>query len=286
MIRIGISGWTYAGWRGVFYPGGLAHRKELEFAADAFPTIEINGTHYSLQRPSSFKRWRDQTPPDFIFAVKAGRYITHMRRLRDIDGPLANFFASGILALGKKLGPILWQFPPNFQFDENLLDGFFLKLPRTGKDASKIASKHDSRLRSRAHTRADGIGAIRHCVEIRHPSFLAPTFFALLRRHKIAFVQSDSAGKFPYTDDVTSDFVYIRLHGAEELYVSGYSDAALDDWANRIRLWLRGETREGSVVFGRQKPLKVRDVFVYFDNDAKVMAPGDARRLAERLASN
>src|SRR4030081_271598 len=151
-VRIGISGWTYKPWRGDFYPVGLAHKKELAYAASLFPSVEINGTFYSLQRPSSFAAWAEQTPPNFVFAIKGSRYITHMLRLRKVERPLANFFASGLLALGPKLGPILWQLPHNFQFKPDLLEEFFTLLPRDTHAAATLAEKHDERLKARAYT--------------------------------------------------------------------------------------------------------------------------------------
>ena len=282
-VRVGISGWTYPPWRGVFYPEKLAHREELSFAARMFSTIEINGTHYSLQTPESFQRWYDETPAGFVFSVKASRYITHLRRLRDIETPLANFFASGLLALREKLGPILWQFPPSFRFDARQMDEFLARLPRTAAEAARLARRHDERLRGRAYLQAGPRRRIRHCLEIRHPSFLVPEFIALLRRYRVALVVSDTAGRFPYTEDLTSDFFYVRLHGAEELYVSGYSPGALDEWAGRVRGWLEGQARPAAPLVAKHRVRRIRAGFVYFDNDAKVKAPRDARRLAGKL---
>jgi len=149
-VHIGISGWRYKGWRGVFYPEKLPQRKELEFASRRFDTIELNGSFYSLQRPESFSRWHAETPQDFTFSVKGSRYITHMRRLRDVEAPLANFFAQGLLRFGAKLGPILWQFPPNFKFEPEVLEAFFELLPRTQMQAAELARKHDDRLQGRS----------------------------------------------------------------------------------------------------------------------------------------
>ncbi|HEY5036826.1 MAG TPA: DUF72 domain-containing protein, partial [Chthoniobacterales bacterium] len=238
-------------------------KRELEFASRAFNSIEINGTFYSMQRPSSFQKWYDETPDDFVFSLKGPRFITHMKKLRDVEVPLANFFASGVLALREKLGPILWQFPPNFGWNEARFREFFALLPRDTTAAARLARRHNEKLKARAWLKTDAPRPIRHAVEIRHPSFLVPEFFALLRTEKIAFVIADTAGKFPYAEELTTDLVYCRLHGDEQLYVSGYSDRALEMWAKRIRRWRRG-----------------RDIFVYFDNDAKVHAPFDAQRLA------
>ena len=149
-IHIGISGWRYKGWRGVFYPEKLPQRRELEFASRRFDTIELNGSFYSLQRPQSFLRWHAETPQDFTFAIKGSRYITHMLRLRNVERPLANFFAQGLLHFGAKLGPILWQLPPNFTFDPERLEQFFALLPRTLKQAAELARNHDDRLKDRS----------------------------------------------------------------------------------------------------------------------------------------
>ena len=266
-LRVGISGWNYKGWRGVFYPPKHPQKRELEFASRALNTIEINGTFYSLQRPSSFQKWYAETPADFLFALKGARFITHMKKLREVERPLANFFAAGPLSLQEKLGPILWQFPPNFSWNEGRFREFFELLPRSTKEAAQLARLHDEKLKCRAWLRTDACRPLRYAVEIRHPSFLVPEFFNFLREQKAAFVFADTAGRWPYTEELTTDFVYIRLHGDTQLYVSGYSDSALEWWAKRIRRWRRG-----------------RDVFVYFDNDAKVHAPFDAQRLAALLA--
>jgi uncharacterized protein YecE (DUF72 family) len=286
MFRIGISGWTYKGWRGVFYPKGLVQKRELEFASRAFNTIEINGTHYSLQRPEYFETWRAETPDGFLFSVKGSRFITHMKQLRDVETPLANFFASGVLALREKLGPFLWQLPPRMRFDPVKLAHFLALLPRDTLAAARLAKQHDARLHDRAFTESGGRRTLRHCLEVRHPSFLVPEFFELLRKHNVAFVFADTAGKWPYAEDLTSDFVYVRLHGAEQLYVSGYTDEQLGWWAARIRHWAEGGKSDDArlVTKASRRPAKIADVFVYFDNDAKVHAPFDAQRLLAHLA--
>lgn len=285
-VRIGISGWAYGGWRGNFYPPGLRRADELHYASRQVDTIEINGTHYSLQRPGSFARWRDETPEDFIFAIKGSRFITHLKQLRDIETPLANFFASGVLRLEEKLGPFLWQFSPRFRFDAVRLNHFLSLLPRDSEAAASLAGRHDHRLAGRAWTQTEGRRELRHAIEIRHPSFLDPAFIALLRHQQIALVFADSV-EWPYAEDLTADFVYLRLHGSEELYASGYSDDALDDWAARVRLWARGlEPNDAHLIAPKVRPpcRNVRDVYVYFDNDAKVRAPVDARALRTKLA--
>jgi len=283
-IRIGISGWRYAKWRGKFYPKGLAHRRELEYASRALNSIEINGSFYSLQRPSSYQHWYSETPADFIFSVKGGRFITHMKKLRDVETALANFFGSGLLALREKLGPILWQLPPNLGWNEERSNNFFDLLPRNTRQAAKLSANHDDNLKARAWTKIDISRPLRYAIEVRHESFMTPEFFALLRRHNIAFVFADSAGKWPYAEDLTADFIYIRLHGAEELYVSGYTDRALDRWADRIDHWRKGkQPSDAKLIACAKRPAKRLDVFVYFDNDAKVYAPFDAQRLAAQL---
>jgi len=286
-IRIGISGWRYAPWRGRFYPQGLAQRKELAFASRMLPTIEINGSFYSLQRPESYRAWHDETPDDFVFAVKGSRYITHMRQLEDVRTPLANFFASGLLALGRKLGPLLWQFPPRMRYDPARVESFLSLLPRDARSAMALAREHDERVTGRAVLKAARGLRIRHAVEVRHRSFVDAAFIETLRRHRVALVIADTAGRWPLLEDLTADFVYLRLHGDKELYTSGYSDGALDRWAARIDAWRQGrqvpDAKLASPVAARRGRRGRRDVFCYFDNDVKVHAPYDAARLAARL---
>jgi len=268
--RIGISGWTYPRWRGTFYPRGLPQREELRYAAERMNSVEINGSFYSLQRRSSFEAWAASVPEDFVFAVKGGRFITHMKKLSGIETPLANFFASGVLALDQKLGPILWQLPPNLGFNADRMDSFFAQLPRSASSAAEIAAHHDQRIPDdRALTKAvHPRHRLRHAIEPRHESFRTPEFYRLLRRYKMALVISDNPGKWPIFTEITTDLMYVRLHGHDQLYVSGYSDHELNEWAAKIRSW----TERGC------------DVYVYFDNDAKVHAPFDAMSLMERLA--
>lgn len=266
-VRIGTSGWLYPPWRGVFYPKGLPHRRELEYLSSKLNSVEINGTFYSLQRPESFRRWHDQTPLDFTFAVKGPRFVTHMKKLAGVDTPLANFFASGVLALGDKLGPLLWQLPPTLGFDADRLTRFFARLPRSTDEAAWLARHHDERLAGRALTDAITHRPLRHALEVRHPSFLVPAFPELLREHGIAVVVADTAGRWPLIREATADVAYVRLHGDVELYTSGYTDPALDGWAATIGTWAAAGL----------------DVQVHFDNDVKVHAPYDAIHLADRL---
>jgi len=282
-IRVGISGWTYKPWRGVFFPEGLRQKDELGFAARQFRTIEINGTFYRLQKPASFARWRDETPADFVFSVKAPRFITHVRRLRDVRAPVANFFASGLLRLGPKLGPVLWQFPPNFRFDAELFEAFLAMLPHETGAAVALAKKHDARMAGRDWVKADGERAVRHAVEVRSESFRDLAFVELLRKCRVALVCADTV-KWPRLMDVTAEFCYLRLHGAEELYASGYDEAGLNFWRLHIAAWAAGREPAGAERVGKAAGKSApRDVFVYFDNDLKVKAPRDAAALATRL---
>src|SRR5690242_19050397 len=285
-IRIGISGWRYTPWRGTFYPSTLAQKDELTYAASKFPTIEINGSFYSLQHPTSYARWYAQTPANYVFAVKGGRFITHMRKLREIDKPLANFFASGVLALKETLGPILWQFPPQMRYDPGRFERFFELLPHDTEAAVRLARRRDSRMKGRAVLSTDAQRPVRHAVEIRHESFLDAKFVELLRAHNIALVVAETAKRWPMTHDVTADFIYMRLHGDKELYRSGYGGKALDKWARRIRAWHRGsEPGDATRIAPRLKdPRRARDVYCYFDNtDVKLRAPVDARTLMAKL---
>lgn len=285
-IRIGISGWTYPPWRGVFYPEGLPQKSEMAYAASTFPTIEVNGTFYGLQRPDSFKNWREGTPPDFVFAIKGSRYITHILRLRDAKKALANFFASGLLALGPKLGPILWQVPPSLRFDPDEIAAFLALLPFDFKSAAKLAATHDRPIKGGAFLKVEDNLPLRHALEIRHESFRDDRFIALLRRHGVAIVVADTV-EWPCLQDITTTFVYARLHGSEELYASGYTDEALDNWARRFRAWSKGSEPRDAKRVGGKAPARLsgkpRDIFVYFDNDRKVRAPFDAMGLARRL---
>lgn len=283
-VKIGISGWTYEGWRGTFYPPTLAMKKELEYASRQLPTIEINGTFYSLQRPSSYRTWYEKTTEDFVFSVKANRYITHINRLISPEVPMANFLASGVLGLKEKLGPILWQFPPSMRFEPERFKRFLELLPQDMRAAARLGKKSslksDRRLLDFGENRR-----IRHAVEIRHDSFLNPWFVEMLRDYRVAIVFADTAGRWPYLEDLTADFVYARLHGDEELYVSGYDDRTLDFWAKRVRTWSHGgEARDKlTLTYARAKRIP-RDVYVYFDNDAKVRAPVDAQSLIQKVS--
>jgi uncharacterized protein YecE (DUF72 family) len=285
-VRIGISGWRYAPWRGSFYPKGLPHRAELEYASRRFSTIELNGSFYSLQRPESYAQWYAETPENFVFSLKGGRYITHMLRLRNVAEPLANFFASGIFNLREKLGPILWQFPPNFRYERERLESFLRLLPRDTGAACALARRRSAWMKGRVRLAVDARRPLRHTIEVRHESFLDPSFVDLLREYRVALVVAETAGRWPMTQDVTADFIYMRLHGDKELYRSGYSDRALSRWAQRIREWRDGsEPPDAHRISAHGPPSRQpRDVYCYFDNtDVKLRAPVDAQALMRKL---
>jgi uncharacterized protein YecE (DUF72 family) len=267
-FRVGISGWVYPPWRGMFYPKGLAQKSELAYASSRVNSIEINGSFYSLHKPSSWQNWRDSTPDDFVFSAKGARFITHIKRLEDVDKPLANFFAQGILSLGPKLGCVLWQLPPTLAFDPKVLEGFLARLPRSTTAAVALARARDARMEGKEYLETDAERPLRHSMEVRNSSFADERYFALLAKYNVASVLADTAGKWPRFDRETADFSYVRLHGDKKIYESGYDDEALDVWAERLR---------GCLDSGR-------DAYVYFDNDIKVRAPIDAMALISKLA--
>jgi uncharacterized protein YecE (DUF72 family) len=285
-IRIGISGWRYKPWRGTFYPKKLPQRAELEYASTVLPVIEINGTFYSLQRPASYSQWYEQTPGDFVFSLKGPRYITHVRRLREVQQPLANWFASGIFNLREKLGPIVWQFPPNFKYEHERMRAFLALLPRDTAGALALARQRDSFMKGRTRLAIDASRPLRHAIEVRHQSFVDPEFIELVGRHNVAVVISESARQWPMIQDVTADFIYMRLHGDKQLYRGGYGDKALGRWAVRIAAWQRGaEPADAQKVVPTRRPARRgRDVYCFFDNtDIKLRAPFDAQSLMSKL---
>jgi uncharacterized protein YecE (DUF72 family) len=237
-------------------------------------SIELNGSFYALQKPASYRHWSEETPDDFVFSIKGGRYVTHIRRLRNPQEALSSFFASGLLTLGDKLGPLLWQLPPNLAFDSGLVDAFFGALPRTTLAAAALG-RTSTLDEDRTWTAVTVDRPLRHAIEVRNDSFVDDGFIALARTHGVAIVVADTAGRWPKLREVTSDFMYLRLHGDEELYTSGYTPDALDAWARDIRGWVDGSSCPDGVG---------RDVYAYFDNDTKVRAPVDAMSLRERLA--
>ena len=284
-IYIGISGWRYEPWRGVFYPDDLRQDDELAYASRALPSIELNGSFYALQKPDSYAEWYAATPKDFVFSVKGNRFITHAKRLNEIDGPLANVLASGVFNLREKLGPFLWQFPPNFKFDAERMEHFLSMLPHDTDEGLALARQYEPRMEGKVALEVDKKRKLRHAVEIRHDSFIDEAFIALLRKYKVALVMADTARTWPSYEDVCADFMYLRLHGDKELYASGYSEEALDRWAQRIKAWSSGsQPDDARLISAKAGPKKAsRDVFCYFDNDIKVKAPFDAQRLMAKL---
>lgn len=282
-IRVGVSGWTYAPWRGSFYPKGLTQKKELEYASRKLNTIEVNGTFYGLQKPKSFQAWYDQTPADFCFAVKGGQFITHVLRLKEFEEPVSTFLASGLFCLKEKLGPILWQFPPNVTLKDDRFEKFLRYLPYDSEEAEKVARDHSSRIEGNAQTEAGGKYPIRHAFEFRHASFKNADFLATMREFGAAVVVADSAGKAPYIEDVTADFVYARMHGQDERFAKGYTDDAIEAFASRVRAWASGKDPKGAELLLPAPPSKPRDVFVYFSTDEKEYSPFDALKMIKAL---
>ncbi len=265
-IRVGLSGWSYSDWRGGFLPDGLPARDRLPYVAARFPTLEINASFYSLKRPSTYAGWHAQAP-EVTFAVKAPKLATHVKRLVGAEQAVANFYASGLLALGPGLGPILWQLPPSFRFDPRTVSAFVAGLPRTTRELAVQAQGHDADVADPLTETSDD-QPVRHAVEPRHASWADPAAAAVLAEHGVTLVVSDLAGRYPTFEVPTTDVMYVRLHGSPRLYYSGYEPAALDAWAVRCQRWA-GEGRE---------------VFVYFDNSAAGRAPYDAEALMARLA--
>lgn len=284
-LRVGISGWSYPEWRGGFYPTGLVQKNELRYAGEHLNSIEINGTFYSLQRPKSFQKWYNEVPDDLVFAVKGSKFITHQKKLMDVRIPVANFFASGLLALGEKLGPIVWQFSPWFRYDRDLLEPFLKFLPKTTSAAAELAKENTIKSKKNVWTEISEDTQIRYAFEPRHESFFTPDFVELMTSYNAAIVFADTADRFAKTEDVTSDFLYFRLHGKEDLYSSDYSDSELDKLAKRILIWKSGgEPKDARKIDKERSAANIRrDVYVYFDNSMKGHAPYDAMYLTKKL---
>lgn len=280
-----MAGWRFDGWRGGFYPEALPQRRELEYASRQFNSIELNGTFYSAQRPQSFQTWHDETPDDFVFSVKGSQFITHIRKLENVETALANFLAQGLLRLGKKLGPILWQFSPQFSFNPERMRSFFELLPKTHQRAAAYARQRDEWMASRSWLEIEEDLPLHHAVETRHKSFAVPEYVSLLRENNIALVVADSV-KWPCLMDVTADIVYCRLHGSEKVYPDGYTAEAIDTWARRMIAWSRGEeVTDGNRIHPEAGPKQSsRDVYIYFDDDNKERAPFDAQSMSKRIA--
>lgn len=277
-VRTGIAGWVFAPWRGAFYPAGLPQKEELAYASEHLGVIEINATFRALQKPASFRNWAGQTPDDFVFSIKGPQLITHIKRLKDIEAPLANFLASGPLGLGAKLGPFVWQLPPNFSYNADRMENFLALLPKSAAEAAGFAARHEDWMEE-AVTGTDGVTAIRHAIEVRHESFAVPEFIAQMRKHNVALVVADTA-EWP-TLDLTADFAYCRLQGAPER--ESYDEADLDRWAERIAAWSEGRPMTDGKFVAEQPEERPRDVFAFFVSTDKVHAPRNAMALAERL---
>jgi uncharacterized protein YecE (DUF72 family) len=261
-IRVGVGGWTYEPWRDNFFPAGLPHDRELEYASRRLTTIEINGTYYRTQKPESFAKWRDETPPGFVFSVKALRYATMQRVLADAGESVERFVNSGLAELGDKLGPVVWQFMPTKKFDPADFGAFLALLPRE----------------------VGGL-PLRHVVDVRHPSFRTAEYVALARRHRVATVFADT-DEYPTFADVTADFVYARLMRSQAEVDTGYDGPALDAIAGCARAWASGgEPDPVPRVEPAGEPGAPRDVFVYFISGAKERAPAAAQALIARLAA-
>lgn len=279
-IRTGMGGWVFAPWRGEFYPIGHPQKDELNFASRAVSALEINSTFRQNQTPASFQKWAGDTPDNFVFSIKGPQFITHMKRLRDVEAPLGNFFASGVLSLGRRLGPIVWQLPPNFRFDAHRLAAFFALLPRSADAAVTTARGHDEKLKTDPWLDAAGVTKVRHAIEVRHESFATQEFVALLREHNVAMTIADTEG-WPYLD-ATADFVYGRLQGAPG--ADRYTADEVDRWADRAAAWAAGKPMtDGPTIVPPEKRPNPRDVFLYFISTDKVRAPANAQRLMHRL---
>jgi uncharacterized protein YecE (DUF72 family) len=259
-VHVGIGGWTFAPWRGVFYPKGLPHAQELRYAATHLTSIEINGTFYRTQTPATFGKWAAEVPDGFMFSVKGHQRVTHRRELHDAGESIEHFLNSGVLELGDRLGPLLWQFPPFKKFDEADFESFLALLPKER-----------------------GGRKLRHVVEVRHASFCVPEFVRLLRKHETAVVFSEHE-KYPAIADVAADFLYLRLQKADDALETGYPLEAIADWAARVRTWIDGGT-PADLPHVETTPAKAkpRDIFVYFIHEGKVRAPAAAMALIEKL---
>lgn len=282
-FRVGMSGWTYAPWRGDFYPEKLTQKKELEYASRQVTSIEINGTFYSMQKPSSFKTWATETPDDFQFSVKAPRYLTHIKRLKEYGAGLANFFATGLLKLEHKLGVILWQLPSFLPLKDGRFEDFFGVLPRTGLQAMELAKHHSPSISDICDFEIQKDFPIEHVFEFRNPTFFNPDFLKVMKQNNIGLVLADSADKSIYSEDLTSSVVYLRMHGLGKKHAKGYTSSELLDLSERIRSWTHGKRVDGPKLL-TEEDLKPRDVYVYFDNDAKETAPANAIQLLKMLS--
>ncbi|MFO7962010.1 MAG: DUF72 domain-containing protein [Nitriliruptoraceae bacterium] len=283
-IRIGVSGWNYDSWRGSFYPDDLPRREELRYAGERFDTLEVNATFYRLATPQRCRRWRDAVPADVVLVVKGSRFITHNKKLAGAGPALANFLASGILALDTKLGPILWQLPEQLHFDAERVDGFLSALPHDTDSAAELARGHDERVEEPAYGSGEN-HRLRHVLEVRHDSYLCEEMVTIARRHGVALAVSH-AQAWPHIEEVTAGFVYVRLHGPDALYASSYGEDELRSWAERLHRWRVAEQpADARTITDRAPPeRRERDVYVYFDNDVSGYAPRNAARLRALVA--
>jgi uncharacterized protein YecE (DUF72 family) len=259
-INVGVGGWTYEPWRGVFYPKGLPHARELSYAGEHLTSIEVNGTFYSTQSPKTFRKWASEVPDDFVFSLKGPRYAVNRRVLAETGDSIKRFVDSGITELGDKLGPLLWQFAPYKKFDEADFGKFLALLPKT----------------------IDG-RALRHVIEVRSDSFKTPAFIALARKSGVAICYAEH-DTYAEIADITADFVYARLQKGDETLKAGYPPKALDAWAKRAQTWVKGGEPADLPRVDKAKVEKApRDVFIYFIHEAKLRAPAAAMALIERL---
>ncbi len=284
-MRIGVSGWNYDHWRnGRFYPQNLPRTRELEYITRQFNSAEINGSFYSLLSPGTYEKYRNSAPEGFLYAVKGSRFITHSKKLKDVKTPLANFLASGVLRLEDKLGPFLWQFP-QMEWPIERVDAFLDLLPADAQAAGRLAKQHDERVTGRASMAVHENQPIRHVLEFRHSHFLTEEVVRLCRERGVALAISDSGGAWTLTEEVTADFIYLRLHGSPQVYASSYDDAQLRYWAQRIQAWADGDEPGDARRITELNPPRRgnRDVYVYFDNDQHAHAPDNALQLMELL---
>jgi len=278
-IRLGTAGWVFERWRKNFYPDGLKQKEELAYASRHLGNVEINATFYSHQKPESFANWAAQAPDDFVFSVKGHQLVTHIKRLRDVELPLANFFASGVLALGSKLGPFCWQLPGNSKYDADRMETFLGLLPQTPEALVALAGKGDFDKRT-PFLDASGITKVRHAIEVRHESFAVPGFIEQLRAHNVALVVADTA-EWPYLDQ-TADFAYARLQGAPG--AESYTEAQRTERGDWLKSWAEGVPVSGaSYVTGLETAPPTRDVFAFFVSTDKENAPHNARAVMAQL---
>ena len=278
-IRLGTAGWVFAPWRGSFFPDGLKQKDELAYASAHLGSIEINATFRQNQSPASFAKWAGQTPEGFVFSVKGPQLVTHLKRLKDVEIPLANFFASGVLALGSRLGPFCWQLPPNVTYDADRMEQFLALLPHTPQALVELAGNADDRLKTPPYLDSGSVGAIRHAIEVRHESFADAAFIAQLRRHNVAVVTSDTA-EWPWFDQ-TADFAYLRLQGAPG--AERYTDKERDQRADWLADLAGGRSPDAPHLVPPETAPVARDVFAYFVSTDKEHAPHNARAVMQRL---